>query len=61
MEKFGNLFLSFEGVTDGSSIKNSRSVGLFFGANWCEPCKIFLPKLSKIKLITILLNYSFIL
>lgn len=46
MDKFGNAFQSFEGPNDGAALKNCRAVGLYFGANWCEPCQQFLPTLS---------------
>lgn len=48
MDKFGNTFLTFEGQTDGPTLKNARAIGLYFGASWCEPCQRFNPTLSKI-------------
>eukprot|EP01017_Pseudomicrothorax_dubius_P010864 TRINITY_DN13946_c0_g4_i6.p1 TRINITY_DN13946_c0_g4~~TRINITY_DN13946_c0_g4_i6.p1 ORF type:complete len:143 (+),score=29.73 TRINITY_DN13946_c0_g4_i6:377-805(+) len=39
----GKTFLSKDGETDDTSIKNSKVVCLYFAAKWCPPCRAFTP------------------
>lgn len=46
MEVFiGKTFVSKDGETDDTSIKNSKIVCLYFASEWCPPCKAFTPLL----------------
>ena len=43
----GKTFYSRDGMTDDTSVKNSKVVCLYFSASWCPPCKAFTPMLEE--------------
>jgi len=43
---FGNTLKTKSGEVETSSALNGKTVGLYFSAHWCPPCRGFTPKLA---------------
>ena len=47
-QTYGNVFRSKIGSLSASSLFGvNKVIGVYFGAEWCAPCKDFLPKLTQ--------------
>jgi len=46
---FANSLLDSDGKKVSSKVLESKTVGLYFSAHWCPPCRTFTPKLVKFR------------
>merc|ERR1719277_1013119 len=45
-EAMPNQFLKGEELVDKSVIEG-KTLGIYFSAHWCQPCRVFTPKLAE--------------
>lgn len=45
----GEKLLSADGREVSASDLKGKTVGLYFSAGWCQPCKVFTPQLIQVR------------
>jgi len=47
-ELIGNEFVTKDGAKDWAAVGKGKTVGLYFSAHWCPPCRNFTPKFAEV-------------
>jgi hypothetical protein len=50
MEHLGYLMMAIQGPT-ATALHGHSVIGLYFSANWCQPCSVFTPVLEKLYMV----------